>query len=174
MKRVRSKNHHGPSIVVMEPRTIHLPPSFVVPTRYGDLIITWDDRKNAFSMYHGVLETADFKILASIDYIKTDAMLHGRVFVTNNHVIGLSRLGRSGMDPGKGNGFTDYLDVRMVERDPGCVIEQMAKAVEDAIADSDDRGYDIDRWDEFDDAGPRSDFHRDSNRLPMPRSQRRK
>ena len=170
MRSLKSRNRDGPTFTIMEPRVVSLPSRYEIPTKYGELVLEWDTESIFSAEYEGHLVTPDYTIFASICVQDPDGTISGYVSVNDKHMMALAKLQR-------GLGYTgrcrmEGMNVRMIERNPGILIEQIVSAVDKAVERSGSRGYDR-HYDEYDDAGLRSDFHRDNNRLPMIRGARR-
>ena len=170
MRSLKSRNRDGPTFTIMEPRVVSLPSRYEIPTKYGVLVLEWDTKFTSVVEYTGLLITPDYTIFGYIRVQEPDGTVSGYVSVDDKHMMALAELQR-GLGY-TGRCLTEEMNVRMIERNPGILIEQMVSAVDKAVERSGSGKYDR-HYDEYDDAGLRSDFYRDNNRLPMIRRARR-
>ena len=167
---MKSRNRDGPTVTFMEPRVFSLPPRYEIPTKYGVLVLEWNTHYTSCVEYEGHLITPDYTIFASIYIQVPDGTISGYVYATDMHIKALAELQR-GLIYKRGC-HMEETNVFIIERNPGILIEQIVSALDKAVERSGSGEYDR-RYDEYDDAGLRSEFYRDKNRLPMIRRARR-
>ena len=170
MRSLKSRNRDGPTVTIMEPRVFSLPPRYEIPTKYGVLALEWNTKITSSVEYTGFLITPDYTIFAYINVQEPGGTISGYVYADDKHIKALAELQRGLKYDGWGR--IEEMNVRMIERNPGILIEQMVSAVDKAVERSGSGKYDR-HYDEYDDAGLRSDFYRDNNRLPMIKRARR-
>lgn len=170
MRSLESRNRDGPIVTITEPRVFSLPSRYEIPTKYGELVLEWNTYFKTCVEYEGRLITPEYTIFAAIYIDEPEGTIGGIVYVDDMHIKALAELQRGLIY--RGICRMEETNMSIIECNPGILIEQIVSALDKAVKRSGSRGYDR-RYDEYDDAGLRSDFYRDNNRLPMIKRARR-
>lgn len=158
-------------LVSREPMYAAFPPRFTVETSIGPIDVFWVG--DGLELYRRVLTIGDFDVEIRVNRTPNNRYISCTVYVDNNHEWNLYNLGRY-KSRCHGYQYMVGIPMRSLEYTFETVVAELGLLVDKAIEDT----YGLDnygngRWDHYDDAGSRDDFHYEDDRLPKNGRKRR-